>query len=532
MDPVGACVGMKGTRVQAIIRELRGEKIDIVEWSEDPISVRDERPQPGQGAARLDRRRREPGDGGGGRGQQLSLAIGKKGQNVRLAAKLTGWRIDIKSEEEKRKEVEAQLGALEAGDGEATAAAAERRPTRRTEVAAVAEADAPASTEGPDTARGRCGRQRLNRRTQIGHGPYLQSRRTARHDEPGSAGAPEEGARHRAEERVEHARRSGGALVRRAHGAAAPDHAAVGRPVRRPSRTARRAARRRRAGRRRPSRPSPRPGAGPPRLVKSPKVAPLPGAEPASGRRAAPAAEVTPDVAAATAVAPAAAAAPPEPVARARTRGGRRRNRPSRCVEEPAAPPRRSRRGAAATSPLPPLAAGPAAAPQPPAGRFVPPTLRLRIEEPGRTPQPARPTTPAKRPPVTQPRLVQAPPATPPPAVRASRRGRRVADVASGHAAGARPGYPVGAGRRRAACSAVRARCRRSRCGPASPACRRVRACPASGRRSGQRPGVPFGQRPMGAPGHEPPRAAVGPPRRRRRRRRSPSRAPSRSPRA
>ena len=58
VDPVGACVGMKGTRVQAIIRELRGEKIDIVEWSEDPVAVRDQRAQPGQGAARVDRRRR------------------------------------------------------------------------------------------------------------------------------------------------------------------------------------------------------------------------------------------------------------------------------------------------------------------------------------------------------------------------------------------------------------------------------------------------------------------------------------------
>ena len=69
VDPVGACVGMKGTRVQAIIRELRGEKIDIVEWSEDRDPVRDERPQPGQGAARVDRRRRRSRDGSRGRGQ-------------------------------------------------------------------------------------------------------------------------------------------------------------------------------------------------------------------------------------------------------------------------------------------------------------------------------------------------------------------------------------------------------------------------------------------------------------------------------
>jgi N utilization substance protein A len=127
VDPVGACVGMKGTRVQAIIRELRGEKIDIVEWSEDSIAyvMNALSPAKVQHVSILgDERDRimevvvED--------QQLSLAIGKKGQNVRLAAKLTGWRIDIKSEEEKRREVEAQFGALELGgdqamaDGEAT----------------------------------------------------------------------------------------------------------------------------------------------------------------------------------------------------------------------------------------------------------------------------------------------------------------------------------------------------------------------------------------------------------------------------
>src|SRR5262245_60070734 len=119
VDPVGACVGMKGTRVQAIIRELRGEKIDIVEWSDDPIVFVTNALSPAkvQRVSIVDEKDRvmevvvED--------KQLSLAIGKKGQNVRLAAKLTGWRIDIKSEEEKRKEVEAQFGALEAGDAQA-----------------------------------------------------------------------------------------------------------------------------------------------------------------------------------------------------------------------------------------------------------------------------------------------------------------------------------------------------------------------------------------------------------------------------
>ncbi|MSO55694.1 MAG: transcription termination/antitermination protein NusA [Acidobacteria bacterium] len=113
VDPVGACVGMKGTRVQAIIRELRGEKIDIVEWSDDPVTLVTNALSPAkvQRVSIVDDKERvvevvvED--------RQLSLAIGKKGQNVRLAAKLTGWRIDIKSDEEKRREVEAQLEGFE-----------------------------------------------------------------------------------------------------------------------------------------------------------------------------------------------------------------------------------------------------------------------------------------------------------------------------------------------------------------------------------------------------------------------------------
>jgi N utilization substance protein A len=97
VDPVGACVGMKGTRVQSIIRELRGEKIDIVEWSEDPVVFVEKALSPAKisRVTIVDEEQRimevvvED--------KQLSLAIGKKGQNVRLAAKLVGWRIDIKS---------------------------------------------------------------------------------------------------------------------------------------------------------------------------------------------------------------------------------------------------------------------------------------------------------------------------------------------------------------------------------------------------------------------------------------------------
>ena len=100
VDPVGACVGMKGTRVQAIIRELRGEKIDIVEWSEDAAvfvtnAISPARVQRVTIVDPLEKVVQVIVED-----RQLSLAIGKKGQNVRLAAKLTGWKIDIKSEEE------------------------------------------------------------------------------------------------------------------------------------------------------------------------------------------------------------------------------------------------------------------------------------------------------------------------------------------------------------------------------------------------------------------------------------------------
>src|SRR3982075_3070769 len=117
VDPVGACVGMKGTRVQSIIRELRGEKIDIVEWSEDPIAFVTNALSPAKTQRVQIVDDREHVMEVVVEDKQLSLAIGKKGQNVRLAAKLTGWRIDIKSEEEKRREVEAQFEGLEVAPG-------------------------------------------------------------------------------------------------------------------------------------------------------------------------------------------------------------------------------------------------------------------------------------------------------------------------------------------------------------------------------------------------------------------------------
>ena len=112
VDPVGACVGMKGMRVQSIIRELRGEKIDIIEYHEDPVVFAEKALQPAK-VSRVtvlegeERHLEVIVDD-----SQLSLAIGKKGQNVRLAAKLLGWKIDIKSEEEKRQEVEERMTAV------------------------------------------------------------------------------------------------------------------------------------------------------------------------------------------------------------------------------------------------------------------------------------------------------------------------------------------------------------------------------------------------------------------------------------
>ena len=153
VDPVGACVGMKGTRVQAIIRELRGEKIDIVEWSDDPVVFVTNALSPAkvQRVTIVDDGERvmevvvED--------KQLSLAIGKKGQNVRLAAKLTGWRIDIKSEEEKRREVEEQFGALggeqTSEEPPAEAASAESQPGDLPPLPGAEEDEAGSAEEAP-----------------------------------------------------------------------------------------------------------------------------------------------------------------------------------------------------------------------------------------------------------------------------------------------------------------------------------------------------------------------------------------------
>lgn len=112
VDPVGACVGMKGSRVQAIIRELRGEKIDIIEWSDEPSVFAANALSPAKvnqvRITDIENRQMEVIVNE----DQLSLAIGKRGQNVRLATKLVGWNIDIRSEEELKREVTEAMGAL------------------------------------------------------------------------------------------------------------------------------------------------------------------------------------------------------------------------------------------------------------------------------------------------------------------------------------------------------------------------------------------------------------------------------------
>lgn len=115
IDPVGSCVGQKGIRIQNIINELSGEKIDVIEWHEDPSTYIAEALLPAQVLA-VDIKEEErfaqvivPDD-------QLSLAIGKSGQNAKLAARLTGWKIDIKSESQFRQMLQEAANAEEASE--------------------------------------------------------------------------------------------------------------------------------------------------------------------------------------------------------------------------------------------------------------------------------------------------------------------------------------------------------------------------------------------------------------------------------
>ncbi|AAR34960.1 transcription termination/antitermination protein NusA [Geobacter sulfurreducens] len=135
VDPVGACVGMRGSRVQNVVSELRGEKIDIIPWSDDAARFACNALQPAVvSKVYIDDENRSMeiivAD------DQLSLAIGKKGQNVRLAAKLTGWRIDIKSE---TTAAEAELLQYSSYDGATEEVAEEAAQAVETEGEAVAE---------------------------------------------------------------------------------------------------------------------------------------------------------------------------------------------------------------------------------------------------------------------------------------------------------------------------------------------------------------------------------------------------------
>jgi N utilization substance protein A len=157
VDPVGACVGSKGSRVRMVMNELRGEKIDIVPWVEDqadfvakalsPAKVKEVHIQPdGQTALVI-----VPD-------YQLSLAIGKEGQNARLAARLTGLRVDIKSESQVRAEAQARTDGAAEGDGEPVPAAT--RPeigegTADDQPASVGES--PVGNPGPQRASGGAG---------------------------------------------------------------------------------------------------------------------------------------------------------------------------------------------------------------------------------------------------------------------------------------------------------------------------------------------------------------------------------------
>jgi N utilization substance protein A len=145
VDPVGACVGMRGSRVQNVVSELRGEKIDIVPWSHDIARFAVSALAPAE-ISRVyvdeDEQALEvivPDD-------QLSLAIGKKGQNVRLAAKLTGWKIDIKSES-RAAEAELEAASRQLAEGAAALAAAEAAEAAKAEEeSARAVSDAEQST--------------------------------------------------------------------------------------------------------------------------------------------------------------------------------------------------------------------------------------------------------------------------------------------------------------------------------------------------------------------------------------------------
>jgi N utilization substance protein A len=146
VDPVGACVGIKGSRVQAVVRELRGEKIDIITWTSDPRVFIAEALNPASiEKVGVDEEKKSAlvvvAD------SQLSLAIGKNGQNVRLAARLTGWKIDIISATEYEKEKAERDKEIKAALAEETEALHQQEEARKQELKARAESE----PDKPDT---------------------------------------------------------------------------------------------------------------------------------------------------------------------------------------------------------------------------------------------------------------------------------------------------------------------------------------------------------------------------------------------
>jgi N utilization substance protein A len=140
VDPVGACVGHRGSRVQAVVNELYGEKIDIIRWHDNPSEFIKEALSPAKAVsvtnnAELNSAYVVVPD------TQLSLAIGKEGQNVRLAARLSGWRIDIRSETQDRERRLQELAAQESAALEAASAPAEPEEQSEAEIAAPATAE-------------------------------------------------------------------------------------------------------------------------------------------------------------------------------------------------------------------------------------------------------------------------------------------------------------------------------------------------------------------------------------------------------
>ena len=149
VDPVGACVGIKGSRVQAVVRELRGEKIDIITWTSDPRVFIAEALNPASiEKVGVDEEKKSAlvvvAD------SQLSLAIGKNGQNVRLAARLTGWKIDIISTTEYEKEKAERDKEIKAALAEETEALHQQEEAREQELKARAESESESEPDKPD----------------------------------------------------------------------------------------------------------------------------------------------------------------------------------------------------------------------------------------------------------------------------------------------------------------------------------------------------------------------------------------------